>query len=149
MRVFSRASLACAGAVFVCAAGAAPLRPPSVPLVTVDPFFSVWSPADKLADAPTEHWSGQAQPMTALLRVDGKAYRLLGSEPADVLSLPQTSCTVLPLRTVCRFADAAVEAGGRGMDFREFGHGYVRALSSCRAISASSHGVLVPLGPMM
>jgi endonuclease/exonuclease/phosphatase family metal-dependent hydrolase len=86
------------------------LRPPSVPLVSIDPFFSVWSPADKLSDAPTEHWSGQAQPMTALLRVDGRAYRLMGAEPADVPALPQTACTVLPLRTICRFADAAVEA---------------------------------------
>jgi len=107
MRVFFRALLACAGML---SAGAAPLRPPSVPLVTVDPFFSVWSPADKLADAPTEHWSGQAQPMTALLRVDGKTLRLLGAEPADVPALPQTACEVLPLRTVCRFADATVEA---------------------------------------
>ncbi len=97
--------LACA-----CVAGAAPLRPPAVPLIAVDPFFSVWSPADKLADSPTEHWSGQAQPMSALLRVDGKTYRLMGAEPADVPALPQTSCTVLPLRTVCSFAGGAVEA---------------------------------------
>ena len=91
-------------------AGAAPLRPPAVPLVTVDPFFSVWSPADKLTDAPTMHWSEAGQPMTALLRVDGKAFRLMGTEPAEVPALPQVACTVFPLRTVYRFADAAVEA---------------------------------------
>ena len=100
----------CAFVFGVSVAGAAPLRPPSVPLVTVDPFFSVWSPADKLADAATVHWSEEGQPMSALLCVDGKAYRLMGTEPADVSALPQTGCTVLPLRTVCRFADAAVEA---------------------------------------
>jgi hypothetical protein len=100
----------CLGGVLAAAVGAADLRPPSVPLVTVDPFFSVWSPADKLTDAPTTHWSGQAQPMTALLRVDGRAYRLLGVEPDGVPALPQTSCVVDPLRTVCRFANDAVEA---------------------------------------
>ena len=72
------------------AVGAQTLRPPSVPLVVVDPYFSVWSPADKLADAPTEHWSGARQPINAVLRVDGKAYRLLGTEPADAPALPQT-----------------------------------------------------------
>ena len=95
---------------FVCLAGAAPLRPPSVPLVSVDPFFSVWSPADRLSDAPSAHWSGQPQPLTALLRVDGRAFRLLGADPAELPALPQTSCTVFPLRTVCRFAGESVEA---------------------------------------
>ena len=95
---------------FACFAGAAALRPPSVPLVSVDPFFSVWSPADKLSDAPTAHWSEPAQPLTALLRVDGKAFRLMGAEPADLPALPQSSCSVLPLRTVCRFAGETVEA---------------------------------------
>lgn len=87
-----------------------PLRSPCAPLVSVDPFFSVWSPADRLADAPAMHWCGQAQPMTALLRVDGKTVRLMGAEPDDVPALPQTACEVWPLRTVYRFAGAAVEA---------------------------------------
>lgn len=90
--------------------GAQTLRPPSVPLVTVDPFFSVWSPANKLTDAPTEHWSGARQPINAVLRVDGKAYRLLGTEPADAPALPQTGVTVWPLRTVATFSDGAVDA---------------------------------------
>jgi len=93
----------------MCAAGA-DFRPPSVPLVSVDPFFSVWSPADKLADATTVHWSEQAQPMSALLRVDGKAWRLMGTGPAEAAALPQTGCVVLPLRTICRFADGKIEA---------------------------------------
>jgi endonuclease/exonuclease/phosphatase family metal-dependent hydrolase len=86
------------------------LRAPSVPLVTVDPFFSVWSPGDTLAGTSTVHWSEQAQPMTAMLRVDGKAYRLMGAKPADVPALPQKGATVFPLRTVCLFSDGVIEA---------------------------------------
>ena len=56
------------------------LRAPVYPLVTVDPYFSVWSFADQANADMTRHWSGRKQPMIAAVRVDGVAYRLLGNE---------------------------------------------------------------------
>ena len=91
------------------AAKTAPLRPPSVPLVACDPYFSIWSPADKLADADTTHWTGKPQRLTALARIDGKAYRLMGTDPANVPALAQTSVKVLPTRTLCEFEGQGVQ----------------------------------------
>lgn len=51
---------------------------PAYPLVTHDPYLSIWSFSDKLNESSTRHWTGAAHSMVGLLKVDGKAYKVLG-----------------------------------------------------------------------
>lgn len=53
-------------------------RVPAVPLIASDPYLSIWSPADRLDEADTIHWCGDAKPLGGFLTVDGKTVRFLG-----------------------------------------------------------------------
>lgn len=105
------AGVAVIGAVVISSglAEAAVFRPPAVPLVTHDPYFSVWSPADRLTDAWTVHWTGKRHALSCLATIDGTPYRLAGPEPQDVPPLPQTSLRVDATRTTYVFQSEAVE----------------------------------------
>ena len=87
-------------------------RPPAVPLIANDPYFSVWSMADKLTDAPTKHWSEAAQPMLGLIRVDGQTFRWMGVTPRREAAIPemkQEALEITPLHSRYRFTAAGIE----------------------------------------
>jgi hypothetical protein len=86
-----------------------PLRPPAVPLVTHDPYFSCWSFADALNGDWPRHWTGAIHGMCALARVDGQTFVLAGSPRIrGAKPMTQKSVTVLPTRTIYRFEGGGV-----------------------------------------
>ena len=87
----------------------ADFRPPSVPLITHDPYFSIWSPADRLTDMETVHWTGAENPLHSLIRVDGRTYRIMGSHPSNIEPMKQLSLKVLPTSTVYEFGNTNVK----------------------------------------
>jgi len=83
-------------------------RPPAVPLVTSDPYLSIWSAADHLNDRNTSHWTGHVQSLLSVIRVDGRSYRIMGRDPHATPPLQQISLSVMPTSTVYQFDGAGV-----------------------------------------
>lgn len=92
------------------------LRAPAVPLVTIDPYFSVWSFADHLYDDFTRHWTGMRNALTGTIVIDGIPLMFAGKvepnpekyfhEPAK---MNQISCEVLPLTSRYTFNSHGIE----------------------------------------
>ena len=78
--------LAFIGSMFlICASMAQIHKMPAYPLVTHNPYFSIWSFSDEVQKSTTKHWTGYDQGLIAFAKVDGVQYQILGD-----MQLPST-----------------------------------------------------------
>lgn len=84
------------------------LRPPAVPLITCDPYFSVWSAADKLTDTKTTHWTGAPMEIRGKAVIDGKAFRFMGADKS-IPEMDQLSFDMDAFSSTYTFAKNGVE----------------------------------------
>lgn len=93
-----------------------PFRPPSVPLIAVDPYFSVWSAADRLYDDHTSHWTNKPSRITGIIRIDGKSRRFMGKTELsghaggqELPAMEQKNVKVEPLTSTYLFEADGIE----------------------------------------
>lgn len=89
-------------------------KAPSYPLITHDPYFSIWSNTDQLNESVSTHWTGAEQALSGLIQVDGKTYNFLGSaEKVYKTILPTADEKVYPLS----FTEIAPKNDWNKLDF--------------------------------
>ena len=131
--------------------GSSSPRPPATPLITHDPYFSIWSATDTLTDQNTSHWTGHPQPLTGLVCIDAKAFRIMGRDPENIPAMQQASLEMTPLHTRYRFTGAGVE-----IELSFFTPAFLDDLDllsrpvtyvtwTCHSLDAASHDVSVYL----
>lgn len=81
------------------------LRAPATPLITIDPYFSVWSTSNRLNDSMTKHWTGKTNEIIGTVCVDGEEFRFMGCGNA----IPQVSVDIDALTTTYVFANDSIE----------------------------------------
>ncbi|RFM28491.1 glutaminase family protein [Deminuibacter soli] len=89
---------------------------PAYPLVTHDPYFSIWSTSNELNATPTKHWTGADQSLTGYVKVDNKIYRVLGAESQSYESVVPTSDEQ---SYTAKYTYAEPAAGWQNTDFND------------------------------
>lgn len=78
----------------------AQIKLPSYPLITIDPFMSIWSPSDKLYGSDSVIWHGQKKKLRGYILIDRTdSYCFMGVPEKGAEIIPQTELDVTPLVT--------------------------------------------------
>lgn len=83
------------------------MRMPAYPLITVDPYFSLWSNTENLYDSDTIMWYGRTKRLSGTIEIDGKTFRFMGK--GRNAPIKQISRTVSPYITYYEFADSKIK----------------------------------------
>lgn len=81
------------------------LRAPAIPLIAIDPYFSVWS-CDNVNEVTPYHWTGSPNTMVGTVTVDGDTFRFLGL--SGVPAIPQTDVQIDALTTKVTYENAHI-----------------------------------------
>ncbi len=88
-------------------------KAPAYPLITHNPYFSIWSFTDKLNESTTKHWTGSNQSMVGLIKVDNQVYKFLGKQESaiendKIMQAKQLSVNMSATQTTYQFNCGAV-----------------------------------------
>ncbi|MBC7958522.1 MAG: DUF4964 domain-containing protein [Vallitaleaceae bacterium] len=84
------------------------LRAPAVPLITVDPYFSIWSTNDTLNEGNTVHWTCKPNTITGIICIDGNEYVFMGMKN-ETVPIEQIAVDIDAMSTTYIFRTAQVE----------------------------------------
>ena len=77
---------------------------PAYPLITHDPYFSIWSFSDNANESNTRHWTGREHAILITADVDGVIYQLMGKkEREETTHAKQVSLNVTGTSTQYQF----------------------------------------------
>ena len=82
------------------------MRAPAIPLINVDPYFSIWS-HDEINTRWSVHWTGSRNAIVGTVTVDGQPLRFLGRSKDPVIAQKSVDIDALSTRVV--FANEQIE----------------------------------------
>ena len=82
------------------------MRMPLIPLITVDPYFSVWS-RDEINRRYPVHWTDSRNAIVGTVTVDGRVFRFLGGGEGEVIR--QKYIDIDAMSTTAVFANEKIE----------------------------------------
>ena len=85
------------------------LRPPAIPLINVDPYFSVWSMTDKLYDSMPLHWTESPNSMLGTVFIDNEPFIFMGKMTPTDRIIPQISFDFTAMSSKYKFATSKIE----------------------------------------